>query len=186
MKIHGLASREQKLKNSSLGLKRIFCNSFWLSKDTEFILPACSILFLFLRRIEWTINTLTYRYLKRSFWKFGLRSRSWPDRKRSCCISVDPYGRPEHIYGVFIALAGLYQKLLPKSAGDLSWPEMTLATWRWVTGRNIPTQDVKSTCNLMFESVSNGFLRKQAPFIFLPSTYYVGYTYKILFSSFSS
>ena len=35
--------------------------------------------------------------------------------KISCCISADPYGRPEHIYGVFIALACLYQKLLPKN-----------------------------------------------------------------------
>ena len=43
---------------------------------------------------------------------------------------------------------------------------MTLATWRWVTGRNIPTQGVKSTCNPMFGSVSNGFLPKEAPFIF--------------------
>ena len=34
---------------------------------------------------------------------------------RSCCISVDPYGRPEHSYGVFIDLAGLYRKLLPKT-----------------------------------------------------------------------
>ena len=44
----------------------------------------------------------------------NLTSGQDPDRKRSCCISVDPYGRPEHIYGVFIALAGLYKKLLLK------------------------------------------------------------------------
>ena len=37
-----------------------------------------------------------------------------PDRERSCCISVDPYCRPEYIYGDFIALACLYQKVLPK------------------------------------------------------------------------
>ena len=43
--------------------------------------------------------------------------------------------------------------------GDLSWPEMTLKTWRGVTGRNIPTQGVNSTCNLMFESVSNGYFQ---------------------------
>ena len=48
---------------------------------------------------------------------------------------------------------------------------MTLATWRGVTGRNIPTRGVKSTCNPMFESVSNGFLPKETPFIFLPLTY---------------
>ena len=43
-------------------------------------------------------------------------------------------------YGGFIALAGLWQKLLSKkTVDDLSWPEMTLATWRGVTGRNIPT-----------------------------------------------
>ena len=72
--------------------------------------------------------------------------------------------RPEHIYGVFIALAGLYKKLLPKTAGDLSLPEVTLATWRGVTGRNIPIQGVKSTCIPMFESVSNRFRAKEAPF----------------------
>ena len=48
---------------------------------------------------------------------------------------------------------------------------MTLATWRGVTGRNIPTQGVRSTCNPIFESVSNGFLPKEAPFIFLPLAY---------------
>ena len=53
---------------------------------------------------------------------FDLGSRSWPDPKRSCCISVDPYGQPERIYGVFIALACLFKKVLPKN----SWgPVMT-------------------------------------------------------------
>ena len=58
------------------------------------------------------------------------RLRSWPDRKRSCCISVDPYGRPEHIYGVFIALVGLYQKLLPKSCWlpFVTWNDLKI--WR--------------------------------------------------------
>ena len=66
------------------------------------------------------------------------------------------------IYGVFIALAGLYQKLYPKkTAGDLLWPEITLATWRGVTGHNIPTQVVKSTCNPMFESVCIVFVQKR-------------------------
>ena len=91
--------------------------------------------------------------------------------ERSCCISVDPYGWPEHIYGVFIALTGLYKKLLPKNCW---WPFMTwnyLSDMARVTGRNIPTQGVKSTCNTMFESVLNGFLLKEAPFIFLRLTY---------------
>ena len=66
-----------------------------------------------------------------SFWKVDLRSRSWPDRKRSCCILVDPYGRPEHICGVFIALAGLYQKLLPKNCW---WPFMTWNDFGDMTG----------------------------------------------------
>ena len=47
--------------------------------------------------------------------KLDLRSRSWPDRKRSRCISVDPYRRPEHIWSVFTALACFYQKLLTKN-----------------------------------------------------------------------
>ena len=106
-------------------------------------------------------------------WKFfDLRSRSWPVRKRSCCISVDPCGRPEHICGVFIALALVSSKnYCRKTASELFWPEMTFATWRGITGRNIPTQGVNSTWNPMFESASNGFLPKEAPFIFLPLTY---------------
>ena len=67
----------------------------------------------------------------------------------------------------FIVLVGPYKTLLPKTAGELSWPEMTLATWRGGMGRNIATKGFKSNCNLMFESVSNGFHPKQAPFIFL-------------------
>ena len=39
------------------------------------------------------------------------------------------------------------------------------------TGRNIPTQGVKSTCNPMFESISIGFRPKQTPFICVPFTY---------------
>ena len=45
---------------------------------------------------------------------------TWPER--SSCISVDPHRRPKHIYGVFIALAGLYQKIFPKNCW---WPSMT-------------------------------------------------------------
>ena len=48
---------------------------------------------------------------------------------------------------------------------------MTLARWRGVIGRDIPSQGAKSTCNPMFESASNDFLPKEAPFIFLPLTY---------------
>ena len=150
-----LASRSKHFKNNSFFLQKGFsCNNVWLSKDTAFILKA---FYLFSSEAS---NELSFD-LKMLFWKFDLWSRSWPDRKRSNCISVDPYGRSKYIYGVFIALVGLYKKFKSycrKTAGDLLWPEMTLATLRGVTGRNIPIQGVKSTCNPMFESVSNGFL----------------------------
>ena len=55
-----------------------------------------------------------------------------------------------------------------KTDGGLSWPEMTLATWLGVTGRNIRIQGVKYTCKPMIESVSNGFHPKEAPFNLLP------------------
>ena len=77
-------------------------------------------------------------------------------------ISVDPYGRPEHSYGVFIDLA-LSTVIAEKTAGDLSWPEMTLATWRGVTGRNIQTQAVRSTCIPMFESCATAAGRATWP-----------------------
>ena len=54
--------------------------------------------------------------------EFDLRSMWWPDRKRSYCISIDPYRLPEHIYCVFIALACLCRMLLPKNCW---WPFMT-------------------------------------------------------------
>ena len=60
------------------------------------------------------------------FQQFYLRSRSWSDRKKSRCIFVNPYRRPEYIYGVVIALAGLFQKLLPNKRlvifHCLKWP----------------------------------------------------------------
>ena len=86
-------------------------------------------------------------------------------------MTGDPFRRPEHIYGVFIALAGLiksyWRKKMLVTFHDLKWP------WRHderVAGRNILTQNVKSTGNPMFQSVSNGFRPKEAPFIFLPLT----------------
>ena len=54
-----------------------------------------------------------------------MRSRSWSDRKRTYGISIDPYYRLEHIYGVFIALACLHQKYCPKTASDHS------LKWHW-------------------------------------------------------
>ena len=45
---------------------------------------------------------------------------------------------------------------------------MILVTRRGVTGFNISTQGVKSTCNPMLESVSNGFLPKKKHFSFIP------------------
>ena len=64
-----------------------------------------------------------------------------------------------------------------KTTGDLSWPEITLATLAGFTGRNIPNKGVKSTCNSMFESVYNSFRPEEAPkpFNFLPLTYNGGH-----------
>ena len=62
----------------------------------------------------------------------------------------------------FHFLVCLYQKLLSKTVGDLSWPAMTSVAWWGVTGRNCPIHGVKFTCKLMFESVSNGFRPKVA------------------------
>ena len=45
---------------------------------------------------------------------------------------------------------------------------MTLATWRGVTGRNILTQDIKFTYNLMFECFE---WPKETPITFLPLAY---------------
>ena len=131
-----------------------FCDNFWLCKDTTLLLPASCF------SCQDASNGIWFD-LERSCWKFDLRSRSWPDPKRLCCMSGDPYHRPEHIYGVFIAVAGLYQTLLPKNCW---WPSMT---WNDLDGHNIPTQGVNSTCKSMFESVLNGFRPKEVLFIFI-------------------
>ena len=115
-KINGLGSREQKPKIVFFWRKRFFCNNFWVSKDTAFILLASYFSF-------WDVSNELYFDLKRSFGKFDLRSRSWPYRERSCCISVNPYGRHEHIYSVFIALAGLSKVIAEKNC----W--WTFMTW---------------------------------------------------------
>ena len=83
--------------------------------------------------------------------------------------------RPEHICGVFIALAGLSKVIAKKllvTFHGLKWPWPLATCWR-VTGRNISTLCINSTCNPIFESLSNGFLLKQAPFIF--SRWLIGY-----------
>ena len=77
----------------------------------------------------------------------------------------------QHLWCYHRSSLSLANVITEKTAGDLSWPEMTLATWRRVTARNVPTQCVKCTYSPMLESVSNGFRTKQAPPIFLPLTY---------------
>ena len=98
-------------------------------------------------------------------------SVSWPNLKRSSCISVDPYRPSKYIYGIFIALACLYQNLLPKNCW---WPFMTcndigdMSRGQW-------SQCSDSGCQVyllpMLESISNGFGPKEAPFNFLPMIY---------------
>ena len=98
-----------------------------------------------------------YLTLKGHVENFDLRSRSWPDPKRSCCISFDLHRRPEHTYGVFIALAGVYLK------------------WHWRHGKGsqvaIFRLMVSSLPVTRCLNVSNGFLPKEPPFNFLPLTY---------------
>ena len=121
-------------------------NDFWLKKGTTFILPAsCSC-----RRDA--SNELLLDF-ERSYSEFDLRSRSWPDRERSCYIIVDPYRRSEHIRGVFITLACFYQKLLPKDCWGsfMTWDD--LVDVRKGPRCTFPIQYVNFTCTPMFESV---------------------------------
>ena len=128
------------------------CNNFLLSEGTAFKLPASYF-------SSWdTSNELSFD-LKRSFWKFDVRLSSWPDPKKPCCISVDLYGRREHIYGVFIALAGFYQKVLSKNW----WPFMTwndladMARGHWLqysdSVRQVQGQSAYTRCLRGFQMV---------------------------------
>ena len=87
--------------------KLVFGNNFWLNKAPTFILPAsCSF-------CQDASKELWFEKVRLKIWpRSRSMSRSWRDRKRWCGISVDPYRRPEHIGGVFIALACLYQPIL--------------------------------------------------------------------------
>ena len=143
-------------------MKLFFCNNFWLKPCTNFLLPASS------SSRQDASNELSLD-LERSCWKFDLSSRSWPDPKRSCCMSVDPHRRPEH-YGVFIKLVcltkGIAEKLLV-TFHDLKWPwryeEGSLVTILWFRVSSLPMH----RCLRVFRVV---FVKK-APFNFLPLTY---------------
>ena len=103
--------------------------------------------------------------------KFKFQGESSPDRKNHIVgILVDPYRRPERIYGVFIPLACLFQKLLKTcwAVGELLRPDVTLGISGGVTGRNFSIQGVKFACNPMFGSIYNGLSTKETPFIVLP------------------
>ena len=54
---------------------------------------------------------------------FSYANNAQNNVKMSCCMSVDPYCRPEHIYGVAIALACLYQRYFRNTAGGLLRPK---------------------------------------------------------------
>ena len=161
--INGLASREQKLKNSRFAKKVFYINTF---DSVKIRISPCQhrICFLETRQKNYNVTLIGHfeNLTSRSF-----QVRSWSDRKRSCCISVDPYGRLEHIYGVLIALAGLYQ-ILPKNCWRpfMTWNDLgDMARGHW-------SQYSGSGCQVYqwpdVKSVLNGFLPKEAAFHFLP------------------
>ena len=120
---------------------------------------------------SWDGSTELQLDIKMSFWKLDLRSRSWPDGHDltgKCHVAYQSIRMVVLNTPMVFSLLELVsiKSYCRQTASDRSWLEMTLATWRGVTDRNIPTKGVKSTCNLMFESVTNGFLPKEAPFIF--------------------
>ena len=132
--INGFASREQKLKNNRFLRKTFFSIITFHSVKAQHSFCQQRIPPVGTRRMNYNLT------LKGHLEQVKLVA---PDRKRSCCISVDPYRWPEPMvfcgcwgltprllntaYGVFIALAGLYQMWLPKKLvvvtfHDLKWP----------------------------------------------------------------
>ena len=120
-----------------------------------------------------TISHCAVCFLCNAFVMLNPRRVSVPDRNRSCCISVDLYRRPEHIYGIFIALFGLHQKLLPKNCWwpKVAWNDLSdLTRGHWLvvaifrlSGSSLP---VTRCLRESFE----WFSPKEASFIFLPLT----------------
>ena len=79
----GLTSKESQSFKTAVFTKTVD-NYFWLKKATKFLLPpSCPY-------CQGSPNKLCFALIK--------RSRPWPDRKGSCCTSVDLHGRPEHMY----------------------------------------------------------------------------------------
>ena len=149
--INSLASRKLKITlKIAVFAKQFFCNNFMFSKGTTIILPESCF----------------------SCWDAS--NELWVDLKRSYCISFDPYRWPEHIYGVFNALSAIWslskviaEKLLI-TFHDLKWP------WRHGEGSLVAIFRLRVSSlpvTRCLRNVSNGFLPKEAPFIFLPLTY---------------
>ena len=71
---------------------------------------------------------MMYNMTPKSQIKFDLRSRSWPDTNRSCCISFDPYWREKRNDADLKPVSRFYQKLLAKNEW---WPLMTSYGHSW-------------------------------------------------------
>ena len=127
----------------------VFGNNFWPSKDTIFILTTS-------RSSCQDASNELYIDLKRSCWKYDLRSWLWPDRKSQKVmlhISRSVWSAWTQLWCFHrfsLSLSKVTAEKLLMTFHDLK-TEVTSGTWGRVTGRNFPMQCIKSTCYPMFE-----------------------------------
>ena len=75
---------------------------------------------------------------------------TWPE-KDMLHISRPVTSAWTHLWCFYRSSLSLSKVIVEKTAGDLSWPEVTSGTWEGVTGRIFPIQGVKCIRNPMFE-----------------------------------
>ena len=100
-----------------------FYHNFELRKSTSLVNDFTTIVFSSSRCVEWCI--IWPRKCKK---KIDLRSRSWPDPKRLCCMSFDPYWQEKRNGAVSKPVSCFYQKLLAKNEW---WPLVTSYGHSW-------------------------------------------------------
>ena len=126
--------RSKTMKIAVFLLKRFFSNNFWLSKGTasrdSFF--QCRIYLLKTRRINYNLTLKDHFENLTSGQGHDLIGKDHVAYRLIRMVSLNTSMVFSSLWMVSI------KSYCQKTAGDLSWPEMTLASWRGVTGRNIP------------------------------------------------
>ena len=142
-----------------------FCNNFWFRKGTRTT--------VILRASVSLVKTRRMNYVTLKSHSPKVKVMTWSE-KVMLHISRSVSSAWTRIW-YFHRSSLFIESYCWKTACDfMTWNDLGDMRRGIATGRNIPTQRVKSTtCNPTFESASNGFSPKETPFIVLPLTYHM-------------